>query len=336
MENHNNALIQEINESLGKSIFHIFPNYSGGISINGKSYPTSAMELSRPTGKHINRLLLKTFNAISKKGIIRTIGNACAPGLIFPQLVSGKGIEQFDSGSVKCQFIVANILGYAQYPDAVTIEAEPFMILPIRPNWNTYEDYLAEFSSKYRVRAQKVQSDSQSIEKRTLHTLPPNEWIAACGSLLFQSLQKKTVAVGKNLPELLHCYYKALGPNFKVFGYYLNNQLVGFITCIIDGKHLFAMHLGMNEHLDSNYKLYQRMLSDLVDLAISEKATILNFGRTGTEIKSTLGAIPVKNSFVIFTRSKWLLFLFKYYVNRLRKKNLYIVRKPFKQNNQIA
>lgn len=336
MDNANSAVIQEINESLGKSIFHVFPNYSGSITINGKLYPTSAMELSRPTGKHINRLLLKTFNAISRKGIIRTIGNACAPGLIFPQLVSGKGIEQFDSGNVKCQFVVANILGYAQYPDAVTVEAEPFMILPIRSTWNSYDDYLADFSSKYRVRAQKVFTDSQSIEKRILHTQAPNEWIAACGSLLHQSLQKKTVAVGKNLPELLHCYYKALGPNFRVFGYYLDEKLVGFITCIIDGKHLFAMHLGMNETLDSNYKLYQRMLSDLVDLAINEKATIVNFGRTGTEIKSTLGAIPVQNSFVIFTRSKWLLSIFRYYVSRFRKKNLYIIRKPFKQISQVA
>ncbi len=330
-EPHYKFITDTLSIDLSAKIFEAFPNKSESIKIGTKSYPASIVELNRPTGKYIHRILIGLFNLFSRKGMIRTLGNTCAPGLLFPKLNSGEGIEQFQFNNTICGIVSANILGYHEYPDSVTVEAKPFMVLNLHPEWKSFEDYLAAFTSKYRVRAKKVLKESGEIEKRRIDQLPSNEWIAACGKLLAESLQDKTIALGKNLPQLLQCYHKSLGSNFHVYGYYSGGKLIGFISCILDGPNLFAMHLGMDEKIASHTKLYQRMLLDLIDVSLYNSIKSIHFGRTGTEIKSTLGAVPVTNSYVVFTKSKFLLFLFRLYAKYFQKQEKYQLRTPFKE-----
>lgn len=320
----------QLSESLQNKLFPGLPNQAGKVQVGDNQYPMSIMELNHPTGKYVNKILISIFNAFSRKGVIQTVGNASAPGLIFPELMHETGIDQFNTAQNKCPIISVNILGSKEFPDSVTVIAEPFMILNINPLWTNTKDYLSDMSSKYRVRAQKVLSVSGDLSKSKLSDLPSNEWIAPCAALLYQSLQDKTIAIGKNLAELLHSYSKSLGSNFHVFGYYHQGELVGFISCIVDGNNLFAMHLGMKKGLNEDLKLYQRMLFDLVEFGIENRINSINFGRTGTEIKSCLGAQPLENSFVVFTRSKFMLTLFNMYLKYFRKSKSYIVREPFK------
>lgn len=306
------------------------PNHSGSIRIGEHLYPSSIMELSNPTGKYVYRIFIKLLNLYSKKGIIRIIGNNCAPGLSFPELIQGQGISQFEGLTRSCPILVANILGDARFPDSVTVPAEPFMVVPINENWNNFDDYLKAFSSKYRVRANKTIQSSSEFTVEELSKKPSNEWIAPCAALLHQTLQDKTIAIGKNLPELIHSYKKALGDNYRVFGYFLQGELMGFISCIVGSDTLYAMQLGMSKSVPTESKLYQRMLIDIIHLGIENKAKKVNLGRTGTEIKSTLGATPVDNSFVIFTRSKSLLKLFNFYLKYIHKTPQFTIRQPFK------
>ncbi len=315
---------------LSDQIFNGLPNKSNYIQIGPNKYPTSVMELHRPTGKYVSRLLIGLFNAFSRKGIIRTVGNACAPGLIFPKLESNKGIDQFSDISNSCPIISVNTMGSETYPDSVTVQAEPFMVIDLPQHWTQFEDYLNAFSSKYRVRTKKVYEETQNIQKVYLHGKSPNSWIAQCGALLAESLQDKTIAIGKNLPELLLCYHKSLGERYRVIGFQENNEISGFISYIIDGNKMFAMHLGINREADKYGKLYQRMLYTLVEEAFENGVNRINLGRTGAEIKSTLGAYPIENSFVVFTRSKALLFLFRLYAKYIQKKFIYTYRNPFK------
>lgn len=316
---------------LSDKLLSDLPNSADTITVDGRQYPSSIVELHRPTGKYISRALIRLFNLFSQKGVIRIIGNTCAPGLKFPVLTSGKGMDQFEKLPNKCPIIAANILGYEEFPNAVTVKGEPFMVLNIRENWKSFEDYISDFTSKYRVRAKKILKETKEVEVKKLSNLPPNQWIASCGNLLNQSLSTKTIAIGRNLPKLLSCYHQSLGDNFKVWGYYHAGDLIGFISCIRDDKKLFAMHLGMKKQENSFPKLYSRMLLDMVKWAIDNDLERVNFGRTGAEIKSTLGAIPVENSFVVFTRSGFLLQLFKVYAKYFQKKFIYTLRQPFKE-----
>ncbi len=321
---------ETLSSEISEKICQNMPNHSGNIRIGENSYPSSIMELSNPTGKYVYRIFFKLLNLYSQKGIIRIIGNNCAPGLSFPTLISGMGISQFEGLNKSCPILVANILGDEKFPDSVTVPAEPFMVVPINSSWDSFDDYLKAFSSKYRVRANKVIQSSEAFTVEELSNKPSNEWIAPCGALLHQTLQDKTIAIGKNLPELIHCYKKALGDQYRVFGYYFNGELMGFISCITGAETLYAMQLGMSNSASAESKLYQRMLLDIIKLGIENKYKYINLGRTGTEIKSTLGASPIYNSFVIFTRSKIALSLFNLYLKYIHKIPQFTLRKPFK------
>lgn len=323
-------MIQQINPELTDKLLLSMPNHYATIAVNGTTFPVSFMELSKPTGKYVYRVFIKLFNLFGRKGYIRIIGNACAPGIAFPNLSNIKAKELLGSTENNCGVLIANVLGNEKYELGTTIPAEPFMVIRLMENLNTIQDYLQLFSSKYRVRAQKVLKNSNDIIAKPLHDLPPNKWIAQCGQLLYHSLQDKTIAIGQNLSQLIHCYQKSLGSNFKVLGYYLDGKIVGFISFIQDDKMIHATHLGIDMQLPLNYSLYQRMMYDLVSYSIENKITFINLGRTATEIKSTIGAVPVENSFIIFTKNPALHFINKFYTKYIHKKPEYILRNPFK------
>ncbi len=270
------------------------------------------------------------FNLFSKKGYIKVLGNACAPGLIFPEIPENISPEEIISNKNECGILVANILGNQKFEHGTVIPADPFMLISLSEDIKNLDDYLNTFSSKYRVRAHKVLKNSHPIVLKPLQSLPPNEWVAQCAKLLNHSLQNKTVAIGQNMSELIHCYQKSLSQHFLVNGYFLEGQLVGFISFIVDEKHIHATHLGIDENLPLNYSLYQRMMYDLIDFGINNKIQTINIGRTATEIKSTVGAKPIENSFVIFSKNKFMHLIVKIYAKHIHKPNQYTLRNPFK------
>jgi hypothetical protein len=315
---------------LSNPLLENLPNKSKPIKIGPHWYPSSYVELYRPTGKYISRLLIRLFNAFSKKGIIRSIGNPCAPGLLFPELIPNKGMEQFEYLDDSCPIISVNILGIHSFPNSVTVRAEPFMILTLKPQWKQFDDYINAFSSKYRVRTKKIFSDTQHYTLQFLDSQDDPSWVNSCGDLLALSLRDKTLAIGRDLPKLLRCYKESLSEKFKVIGMFNQNKLIGFISFIIDDKKIFAMHLGLENNQAQHAQLYQRLLYEIVHEAFKRNVHFINFGRTGAEIKSTLGAVALENAFVVFTKSKLLLFLFRIYAKYFQKKYHHTFRSPFK------
>jgi hypothetical protein len=305
-------------------------NHNGYLQFNQQQLPISFMELSHPTGKYVYRIFIKLFNLFSRKGYIKVVGNTCAPGLIFPNIDESTTAEEIIPNKNDCGILVTNVLGNPQFKHATAIPADPFMVVYLNPDLQNLQDYFSTFSSKYRVRAQKVLKNSQPITMKSLEDLPPNEWVAKCGQLLNHSLQNKTVTIGQNLAELIHCFQKSLGKQYKVNGYFLEGQLVGFISHIIDEKHIHATHLGIDENLPLNYSLYQRMMYDLIECGIQNQITTINIGRTATEIKSTVGAKPVENSFVIFSKNWIMKSILKIYAKYIHHPSKYVLRNPFK------
>lgn len=305
------------------------PNYGGSVACETGNFPVSYLELSKPTGKYVYRWVLKLVSKISAKGFIQYSGNACTPGLHFPDINPNKGIEQFQT--VQCGVLIVNVLGHQSYKNAVQISGEPFMNLPIKDSWKSLDDYLGAMSSKYRVRNKKVLSVSQPVEKKLLSELPTSDWVAACARLLGKTLKQKTLAISPNLSEMLFNFSRSLKDDFKVWGYYYDNQLIGFISAITSDKAVFAMHLGINDEYAENFSLYQRMMIDTIAWCIENQKTSLCMGRTSTEIKSTLGAIPVENSFLFYSNSRIIRGILKIYSKYIHKAKTYTVRRPFKE-----
>ena len=83
-----------------------------------------------------------------------------------------------------------------------------------------------------------------------------------------------------------------LGENYVLKTYWLNNKMVGFISGAIKKNSLDAHFVGIDYQLNREYAIYQRMLYDYIETAISKGLNKINFGRTASEIKSSVGAVP--------------------------------------------
>ncbi len=90
------------------------------------------------------------------------------------------------------------------------------------------------------------------------------------------------------------------------------------------------MHMGFEPHYAQQSQFYQRSMMDLVRLAMEERKPLLNMGRTATEIKSTMGAVPVENSFVFFSPRPVVRALLRLYARRFHSLPDYTLRSPFK------
>lgn len=306
------------------------PGAKGWLRVNGQSYLHADLALQRPTGKYVSRLMLHVLNVVLAGVKIRTLGHNAMPGLLFPELDGEKGMAQVPIWPKGYKLLVANVLGRKNVKGAIVVPAEPFMVLPIRPEWQNFEDYLAAMSTKYRTRAKKALKLAEGCEHVDLSYVPTQSWSAWASDLLKQTLRDKTVTLPASLEVLLKAYKENLGDAFRIFGYRKDEHWVGFITAIVDDEAVHAMHMGFEPSYAQQSQFYQRSMMDLVHLAIEERKPLLNMGRTATEIKSTMGAVPVENSFVFFSPRPLIRSLLRFYARRFHRLPDYTLRSPFK------
>ena len=169
---------------------------------------------------------------------------------------------------------------------------EPNMQLLLHKNWQNFDDYLASMKTKFRVKARKAfkQSASIKIENVTLNNI---DKLLPEMTLLYEKVASKA---GFNLGNFNLEAYKALkenlGEKYILKTYWLQDKIVGFVSGVINNNSLDAHFVGIDYQLNKEYAIYQRMLYDYIEIAINENLKILNFGRTASEIKSSVGAVP--------------------------------------------
>lgn len=207
---------------------------------------------------------------------------------------------------------------------------QPTMILKLRKQWLNFEDYLNDFSTKYRTRAKSAKKKLQGIEKRELH-LREVKKLQKEMNFLYQNVAENapfnTFFLAENHFEMMK---ENLKDNFKIFGYFSDQNLIGFYTLILNNEDIDTYFLGYNKELQKEKQLYLNMLLDMVDFSIYHQFKRIIFGRTALEIKSTIGAEPVE----IFGLIKHKNFLANQFMKNifpsLSPKTEWIQRKPFK------
>lgn len=207
---------------------------------------------------------------------------------------------------------------------------QPTMILKLRKQWLNFEDYLNDFSTKYRTRAKSAKKKLQGINKRELH-LEEVKKLQKEMNFLYQNVAENapfnTFFLAENHFEMMK---ENLKDNFKIFGYFSDQKLIGFYTLILNNEDIDTYFLGYNKELQKEKQLYLNMLLDMVDFSINHQFKRIIFGRTALEIKSTIGAEPVE----IFGLIKHKNFLANQFMKNifpsLSPKTEWIQRKPFK------
>ncbi|CAA6810193.1 MAG: Unknown protein [uncultured Aureispira sp.] len=168
---------------------------------------------------------------------------------------------------------------------------QPSMYMNIRPNWDCFDNYLGDMSSKYRVRAKRARKKGDAIVKKELSL----EEIEAHEERIYELYKMIADGAGFNA-FLLHKQYftelkRDLGNCYKLTGYFIDGQLIAFYTAIFNYKEMDAHFLGVDGAYNRAHQVYLNILYDLVNRAIEGRVERIDFARTALEIKSSVGAV---------------------------------------------
>ncbi len=217
--------------------------------------------------------------------------------------------KDFDSEQIK-------LFDEQTFDSLYQFSTQPNMVFYVREHWKTEEDYVSALNKKYRDQYKRARKKEQGIEKRrmSLNEIKENQ----------EQIYKLYFHVAKNAPfntfflarEHFSVFKEIFDEDFLVYGYYLNNQLIGFNTMIVNGDSLDTYFLGYDDSVQREKMLYLNMLYDMIACGIHKKYREVVFSRTALEIKSSVGAVPIPNFGYIEHRNRlinrWMPQLFDY------------------------
>ena len=227
------------------------------------------------------------------------------------------------------------------YPDTVGVadELQHFrfkkfqvdhnMVMPVLSSWNTFDDYLESLNTKFRTKAKAALKRSTNLRVVDAKESDVHRHSEAMQRLYENVYMKADFRLGKLEATALAELLKRIPNQFFVRQYFLNDELVGFMTAMRCGNVMEAHVIGIDYDTNREHGVYQRILYDYVELAIRLRCTRIVYGRTAAEIKSTVGAFPVDLTCCIKHRrtiSNTLLSMIINYV----KPSEYPQREPFK------
>lgn len=171
---------------------------------------------------------------------------------------------------------------------------QPNMVFTINPDWNSFDDYLGALQKKYRDHYKRARKKSEGITKKKM-TLEEVKEQSAKIHELYLNVARNAPFNTFFLPENHFEEFKLkLDDSFLIYGYYLDNQLIGFTTLIKNGKIIETYFLGYDSEYQREYLLYLNMLYDMIGYSIKKGYQSIIFARTALEIKSSVGATPEK------------------------------------------
>jgi predicted N-acyltransferase len=173
------------------------------------------------------------------------------------------------------------------------IATAPNMVLLVDPEWGSFDGYLASLSSKFRVKAKRAYAKSEALVVRDLSEDDLRHHHLRIAELYDAVLDRADYRLGKLDPKVLANLRGALAGDYLMKGYFLGDELVGFMSGFVDGDTLEAHVVGVDYELNREHGIYSRMLYDYLRVALERGVSRVNYGRTADEIKSSVGAVPV-------------------------------------------
>ena len=211
------------------------------------------------------------------------------------------------------------------------MQVQPNMIMKPRKNWLSPQDYVADMTTKYRSRFNRARQKRESIITKELnieeiknHSLDLYK--------LYKNVSKNASFNTFILPKNHFLILKEhLLDDFKVFGYYLNNELIGFYTLILNNKSLETYFLGYDSEHQHTNQLYLNMLYDMAAYAINNGFESVIYARTAMEIKSSVGALPETMFIYLKYTNSFVNALLKQIFNLMNPTQKWEERRPFKK-----
>jgi hypothetical protein len=216
------------------------------------------------------------------------------------------------------------------FEKVLEFKTQPNMIFEIPTNWKSNEDYYYAFSKKYRDQYKRAHKKFEGILVKELDV----------EAVVFHEnkINELYHHVAKNAPfntfflseNHFSTFKKQCGDGFKIFGYFLEEKLIGFHSVLLNDDVLETYFLGYDDQVQKDKMLYLNMLYNMTEFGITNNFKKIIFGRTALEIKSSIGATPVMMSGFIYHSNKLVnKFLGKIFKN-LEPETVWQQRHPFK------
>lgn len=181
-----------------------------------------------------------------------------------------------------------------EFKNNFVFSTQPNMVFEINKNWKTDQDYIDALSKKYRDQYKRARKKSEGLEKRKMSLSDILKQEDIIYDLYFH--------VAKNAPfntfflarNHFSTFKEILKDDFLFYGYFLDGNLIGFNTLIKNGTVMDTYFLGYDESIQREKMLYLNMLYDMIAYSINQGFSEIVFARTALEIKSSVGAKPIK------------------------------------------
>ncbi|HEX7643384.1 MAG TPA: GNAT family N-acetyltransferase [Burkholderiaceae bacterium] len=173
------------------------------------------------------------------------------------------------------------------------VETDPNMVLALRDEWKTHDDYLASLAAKYRS------SIKNAVFKPIAEagcTLEPAGDLEPVKERLHE-LYKMVQANAAFRPfELQSDYFptlqRAAGEHFRCTLLKRGDSILGFLVSVADGDTAVAYHIGFDRAAAGELPLYLRLLHAGIADALELGCKRISLGRTALEPKAAIGAKP--------------------------------------------
>ncbi len=209
--------------------------------------------------------------------------------------------------------------------------ADQNMVFELPRHWANFQDYKAALKAKYRTKLNKAFKDSKSVIVKEVDTSFFAEHISSFIELYNQVEQKASFHLGAIEMQTFVELKRVFKDSFLVKAYFIDQKMVAYLTAFKHHDTLDAHFIGLDYKMNRKYALYQRILYDYVQIALDHNLKRIKFGRTASEIKSTLGAVPTDLTLYVKHVNPMVNFLTKRIVKQIRP-STFDLRKPFKQD----
>ncbi len=213
--------------------------------------------------------------------------------------------------------------------DYTELVVQPDMIFHVEDRWNTYEDYLAEVKSKYRVKFKKVKKKAKDLDLLVMTQEDADKYNDAMYALYKATADRALFSLFTLSQNYFSELKRTLGDDLVLMGVFKEEKLLGFFTFVKNGENADAHFLGYDVSENSKYQLYFNILLRLIKEAIDQKAKLLNLSRTALEIKSSVGAVPYEMKTYIKHTNPYINKLIPFILSKTVPDNEWVPRSPF-------
>lgn len=179
-----------------------------------------------------------------------------------------------------------------EYQSFFKFSTQPNMIFYIKDSWNNFDNYTNDLSKKYRDQYKRARKKAITLSKRKLSLQEIQKYNTRIHEL-YMNVAKNAPFNTFYLPENhFEAFKKELKDQFLFYGYFLDDELIGFNTLIKNGNDIDTYFLGYDDAHQRDKMLYLNMLYDMIGYSINKGYKRIIFARTALEIKSSVGAKP--------------------------------------------